>query len=166
MAEELENQEQQQPILNPEDQNLMEEYQKLKANSVSKEEYERVLARNKQLTQSWANNQMPGQEQVDPDTIDSLRKDLFSEDRVELNNLQSAQKMLKLREKLIESGQQDPFVSTNKDTATAADFETANRVAAGLQKMVDESDGDPEIFNAKLGQQVNGVMSGKRKYNY
>lgn len=164
MAEEKEIQEQQQPSLNPEDQNLMEEFQKLKANSVSKEEYERVLERNKELTQNWAQGRTNDQTPVDTDTVESLRKELFAEDRAELNNLESAEKILKLRQKLIDEGKQDPFVNTNSKNVD--DYETAKRVADGLQHMVDEADGDPDVFNAMLGRQVDGVVSGKRKYNY
>ena len=166
MSEEKEIIEQaQQPKLNPEDQNLMEEFQTLKANSVSKEEYERVLKRNKELTQSWARGQAETQAAKDTDTVESLRKDLFDNNRTELNNLESAQKMLKLRSKLLEEGKPDPFVSTEAKTVTAADYDMAQRVANGLQKMVEESEGDPDVFNAMLGRQVDGGMTGKRKYN-
>lgn len=166
MAEELENEVTQQQTLTPEDQNLMEEFQHLKENSVPKEEYDRVVNRNKALTQNWARGQSESQTPKDTDTVESLRKDLFAEDRAELSNLETAQKMLKLRSILIEEGKPDPFVSTDKGTIDALDIDTANRVAAGLQKMVEESKGDNEIFNAKLGRQVDGGLSSKRKYNY
>ena len=167
MAEEIiDQQPNQQPNLTPEDQNLMEEFQKYKENSVPKAEYDRLMKRNKELTQNWAQGRTVDQTPVDTDTVDSLRKELFAEDRAELNNLESAEKILKLRQKLIDEGKQDPFVNTDSKSVTADDYVTAKRVADGLQHMVDEADGDPDVFNAMLGRQVDGGMSGKRKYNY
>ena len=167
MAEDITNQDQaQQTNLTPEDQNLMAEFQKYKENSVPKADYDRVMQRNKELTQNWAQGRTVDQTPVDTDTVDSLRKELFAEDRAELNNLESAEKILKLRQKLIDEGNQDPFVNTDSKNVTADDYETAKRVADGLQHMVDEADGDPDVFNAMLGRQVDGGMTGKRKYNY
>ena len=166
MAEE-ENVTPQQPQVNPEDQNLldaMDEYKK--THSISNEEYNRVLERNKELTQNWAKGNMLVQAQKDTDTVESLRNDLFAEDRKELTNLESAQKILKLRSKLLDEGKRDPFVNTDAKRVTAADFEAAERVAEGLQDMVDKANGDPDVFNSLLGRQVDGGMSGKRKYNY
>lgn len=158
----LENQEQQQ-ILPPEDQNLVEEMQKLKANTVPKEEYDRVLKRNKDLSQALANNEAVRVEQQDTDTIESLRKELYSDNRKEMTNLDSVTKMLKLREKVIESGGNDPFVSSDTSTITEEEARTAERVAQGLQSMVDEADGNPAYFNALLKQQVDSTMPLRNK---
>ena len=166
MADEIIDQEQnQQQILTPEYQNLKEEFQKYKENSVPKEDYERVVQSNKELTQDWAQGRTVDQTPEDTDTVESLSKELFAEDRAELSNLETAEKILKLRQKLIDAGKQDPFVNTDSNGVTADDYETAKRVAAGLQNMVDEADGDPDVFNAMLKRQVDGGMSGKRKYN-
>ena len=122
MAEDITNQDQaQQTNLTPEDQNLMEEFQKYKENSVPKADYDRVMQRNKELTQNWAQGRTVDQTPVDTDTVDSLRKELFAEDRAELNNLESAEKILKLRQKLIDEGKQDPFVNTDSKNVTADD---------------------------------------------
>lgn len=165
MAEEnLEQQEQQkQPDIHPEDKNLIDEMQKIKENSVSKEEYDRVLKRNKDLSQALANNQKIQQEQVDTDTIESLREELYSEGRKEMTNLDSVTKMLKLRQKVIDSGKPDPFISSDSSTVTADEVETAERVAAGLQSMVDEADGNAGYFNALLKTNVDSTMPMRNK---
>ena len=148
----------------PEDQNLLEEVQKLKDNTVPKAEYDRLLKRNKELTQAWMNNQQQQQKQEDPDTIESLREELYSENRKEMTNLEAAQKTLKLRQKIIDSGKTDPFLSTNpKAEYSEEEIRTAERVADGLQNMVDEADGNAAYFNAMLKAQVDSTTS-RRKY--
>ena len=147
----------------PEDQNLLEEVQKLKENTVSKAEYERLLKRNKELTQAWMNNKEIQEAQKDTDTIDSLRSELYSDNRKEMTNLESVTKMLKLREKVIESGGSDPFASSDTSTITDEEIRTAERVAAGLQNMVDEADGNAAYFNALLKSQVDSTMPMRNK---
>ena len=157
MEKENENLEQEKQI-KPEDQNLleaMEEYKK--THSISNEEYERVLERNKQLTQIYANNEAEKEKEKDTDTVASLRKELFSEDRTDMSNLKTTEKILKLRTKLIESGERDPFLST--DSTSQEDFDTAERVAAGLQDMVDKADGDESYFNSLIKAQVDKPSS-------
>ena len=141
------------PQVNPEDQNLlaeMEEYKK--THTISNDEYNRVLERNKQLTHNWAQDEAEKAKQADPDTIESLRKDLFSDERKEMSNLDAATKMLKLRDKVLEEGGRDPFAPTNANSE--ADLKTAERVAAGLQNMVDMAQGDEVTFNALLEKNV------------
>ncbi len=146
------------PQVNPEDQNLldaMDEYKK--THSISNEEYNRVLERNKQLTQIYANNEAEKEKEQDPDTIASLKEELFSEGRKEMSNLKSTEKILKLRTKLIESGERDPFLSS--DANSQEEIDTAERVAAGLQDMVDQADGDESYFNSLLKAQVDKSSS-------
>ena len=150
---------QQQEELHPEDQNLLEEVQKLKENSVPKAEYDRVLERNKELTRNWMQNQQAAAKQEDPDTIESLRAELYSDNRKEMTNLDSVKKILKLRDKIIDSGGKDPFLST--DANSEEEISTAERVAAGLQSMVDEADGNATYFNAMM-KQVDATMPGRR----
>ena len=162
MAEEILEQEQQEATkIPPEDQNLLEEVKKLKENTVSKEEYERLLKRNKELTQNWM-QQTPAEKQDDPDTIESLRKELYSDDRKDMTNLEATQKILKLRSKVIEAGGKDPFLST--DANSEEEISTAERVAEGLQSMVDEADGNSAYFNA-LMQKVDATMPARRINN-
>lgn len=157
MAEE-ENVTQQQPQVNPEDKNLldaMEEYKK--THSFSNDEYNRVLERNKQLTQIYADNNTEKEKEQDPDTIASLKEELFSEGRKDMSNLKTTEKILKLRTKLMESGERDPFLSS--DANSQEDFDTAERVAAGLQDMVDQADGDESYFNSLIKTQVDKSSS-------
>jgi hypothetical protein len=122
----------------------IEAIQTLKQNSVDRSKYEELRAENKRLLQAVVNGQ-PAEEQVEvakPD-INELRKALTKEQ----TNLEYVTAALKLREAVIAEGGEDPFVPVgSKYTPTAADYERANRVATVLQEMVDEADGDPQIF--------------------
>ena len=155
-----------QPKVNPEDQNLLDATRNIINNTVSMEEYNRVLERNKQLSHDWAegiNRQEPAEK--DKDTIESLRKELYSEDRQELNNLESTKKILKLRKLVMDEGGIDPFLNSDPHASySAEEEETAQRVADGLQEMVDQSDGDPIMFNSLMAQMI-PPAPGKRKYN-
>lgn len=163
MANENEIIEQEQQEMNPEDRNLVEEMKTLKENTVSKEEYDRVLKRNKELSHALANNEQITEAQKDTDTIESLRSELYSDNRKEMNNLDTVTKMLKLRQKVIDSGANDPFVSSDSSTITDEEVRTAERVAAGLQSMVDEADGNAAYFNALLKSQVDSTMPLRNK---
>lgn len=56
---------------------------------------------------------------------------------------------------MLKRGDEDPFVPQgNKVAATAADYETANKVATIMQEMVDNSDGDPNVFLNEFQRRV------------
>ena len=155
MAEEEMLQQPINPEVRPEDRNLLAEFEEYKKNSVSKDEYDRLMERNKELAHNWAHNTAEQAKKEDPDTIESLRQELFSENRREMTNLETASKMLKLREKTIESGKPDPFLSSSTNANySQSEVDAAERVAAGLQNMVDEADGDAAYFNTLLEKQV------------
>ena len=126
----------------------IEAIQTLKQNSVDRSKYEELRAENKRLLQAVVNGQ-PAEEKVEiakPD-IQELRRKLANSSEEGLCNLEYVETALKLREAVIAEGKEDPFVPIgSKYTPTAADYERANRVATVLQEMVDEADGDPQIF--------------------
>ena len=126
----------------------IEAIQTLKQNSVDRSKYEELRAENKRLLQAVVNGQ-PAEEQVEvvkPD-IQELRRKLATSSEDGLCNLEYVETALKLREAVIAEGKEDPFVPIgSKYTPTAADYERANRVATVLQEMVDEANGDPQIF--------------------
>lgn len=117
----------------------------LKQNSVNRSEYDALKAENKKLLQAMVNGQLPEEQKqpISEPTIDELRKALTKEQ----TNLEFVTNALKLRELVLKEGGEDPFVPVgSKYTPTQADYERANRVATVLQEMVDESEGDPQVF--------------------
>ena len=131
-------------------ENTAEDYiqaiNELKAKSVDRSKYDELRAENKRLLDAVVNGQPVEREASKPEeNIDDLRHKLFSSE--EQTNLEYITNVLKLRKALIESGKEDPFVPQgSKYNPTQADYEKANRVAQVLQEMVDESNGDPNVF--------------------
>ena len=126
-------------------QDYLAAIKELKEKSVDRSKYEELRAENKKLLQAVVNGQtveVPVQEPK-PD-IGELRKALTVEGQT---NLQYITNALKLREAVLNEGGEDPFVPHGSQyNPTAADYERANRVAQFLQEMVDEAEGDPNVF--------------------
>lgn len=161
---------QQQPEVNPEDKTLLEAYNDLKENSVSKKEYDRVLKRNEDLTQALIQNDKLDKDdkpkESNMDKIKRLTNELYSDKREDMTNLDYCQKTVELRDAIIEEGGRDPFLPTsgeNKDSY--ANQQTAEKVANGLKQMVKDADGSPEAFNALYQARVEDVAVPKRN-NY
>ena len=82
----------------------------LKQNSVSKEQYQKVVEeKNKYLKALIDGNQVAEAQPKEPVNIDELRNSLFGE---ELNNLDYAKKTLELRDAIIEKKNNEIFVGT------------------------------------------------------
>ena len=96
----------------------------LKQNSVSKEQYQKVVEeKNKYLKALIDGNQVAEAQPKEPVNIDELRNSLFGE---ELNNLDYAKKALELRDAIIEKEGKDIFVGRgSKLTPTTEDYERA-----------------------------------------
>ena len=123
----------------------------LKQNSVSKEDYNKVVAeKNKYLKALIDGNQVAEVQKKEPVDIDGLRKELFSGEK-DLTNLEYAKKALELRDAIIERDGVDIFVGRgSKLTPTDEDYEAAQRVADGFQQCIDVAQGDSEIFTREL----------------
>ena len=123
----------------------------LKQNSVSKEDYNKVVAeKNKYLKALIDGNQVAEVPNKEPVDIDGLRRELFSGEK-DLTNLEYAKKALELRNALIERDGVDIFVGRgSKLTPTDDDYEAAQRVADGFQQCIDVAQGDSEIFTREL----------------
>lgn len=128
----------------------------LKKNTVSKDDYDKVLRDNKQLLDSLVNNRpieqakpQPTSEEVDKH-IDELRDKIFN---TEMNNLDYVKTALELRKSIIDrdGAENDPFVGRgHKLTPTEEDYEAAERVANVFQECVDKSEGQSDLFTAQL----------------
>jgi Ser-tRNA(Ala) deacylase AlaX len=128
--------------------NYIEAIQELRANSVDKTAYEKVVAENKQLLNSLVKGEtVDTQREVNID-IKALRNDLFNGENT---NLDYISKSLQLRNELIKRGEKDPFLPHGAQIIpTEEDIATANRVASALQSCVDYADGDSNIFTTEL----------------
>lgn len=135
-----------------------EEVKKLKANSVPKTEYDKVVAEKKVLAKALAEGaDVPDNEkqEVKPD-VKELRKKLLTAGETGLSNVEYVQTALELRNALLAEGKKDPFLPLEiKRRATKEDYAGAQRVADFLQDCLDQAtgeDGKPDdiMFNAAL----------------
>ena len=68
-----------------------------------------------------------------------------------MTNLEYVSKTLKLRDKLIASGEKDPFLPNGAEyQENQADIDKANYIAKIYQECVDYADGDPQLFTNEL----------------
>ena len=128
----------------------LEEIQKLKANSVSKEDYDRLKDENRDLLNSIVNGRTVTEEEQPKakKDISELRANLHKENP---SNLEYVQNVLELRKAVIDEGGIDPFLPYGqKIVPTHEDIESANRVANVLQECVDLADGDSLLFTNEL----------------
>lgn len=119
-------------------------------------------AANKILLDSGINATLP-QENVPEEKVDAkaLLKRMATE---ELSNREYIQCALEARKAIIDNGGEDPFVPRGeKIYPTSEDYEGAERVAAGLQEMLDQSDGSDEAFLALYQARVKDIPIPKRK---
>lgn len=129
--------------------NYIETIAEMKKNTVSKEEYNKVLEENKQLVNTLVNG---GTIQVEQSEVlvdtDALKRELSSK---EMTNLEYATKALQLRNELLKRGEKDPFLPNGHEyIPNDTDNQEAQRAADALQYCVDVADGDPHIFQTEL----------------
>ena len=137
----------------------------LKATTVSRDAYNKLKQENKQLLDSLVSGTMPEgmAQKAERPSIDEMRKKLFSGSE-DISNLEYVKLNLALRDALIESGAEDPFLPVGeKVRITQEQIDTANRVATVLQECVDFADGDSGIFTAELQRRTVDNLKGARR---
>ena len=159
MTDEIDNSVSQQENVEQDTNNYIEAIKEMKANSVSKQAYDKLREENKQLLDSLINGkeiELP--KQKEPVDIDKIRSKLFDEDRP-LSNLEYVSNALKLRDELLEMGERDPFLPYGQNISpTDEDFIKADRVATVMKECVEYADGDSELFTNELMRRTNDAM--------
>ena len=127
----------------------IEEIKKLKENSVSKDEYDKLKKENSKLMKTLIEGGQIQNNNTTTKSIPELRKELLCNEN--LNNLQYCQKALELRDAIIADGGTDPFLPYGmKITPTREDIEAAERLADVLKNTIDYAQGDSQLFTAEL----------------
>lgn len=126
--------------------------EELKANTVPIEKHMKVLENEKRLANALARGETLAQEKTAPkETPEELRKALYGNGCDGLSNLDYWDKTMKLREAIIESGKEDPFVPQGHNiVATEEDRAAAQRVADVIQYCIDVAEGDSSVFTNEL----------------
>lgn len=143
----------------PKDAEEYAEYIKhVRETTVSKEEYDKVVAEKKTLAKALAEGgDVPEVEkQENKPSLEELRKKFLKAGENNLTNVEFVQTALELRKASMEAGEPDPFLPRGlKRKPENADFEGAQRVADFFEDCIEQSkdeDGkpDPDMFNALL----------------
>lgn len=135
------------------------EIQRLKAETVSKADYQKLKADNKKLIEALANGEtIEGkvEPKVEPiEKINNLRKELFGSGSNSMNDLDMVSKMLELRKEIIDNGGTDPFLPKgHKVRITDNDKECANRVARVLTECVEDAEGSNRRFMSNVFESI------------
>lgn len=133
----------------------IEALNQLKANSVDKAEYDKLKAENKKLLDSIVNGTEVALPAGEKESINDLRLKLINSNDEGMSSLEYTKVALKLRERLIEEGEEDPFVPHGSQySPTQVDYDRAHRVAAILQDCVDNAEDDDATFLAELNKRT------------
>lgn len=148
---ENENLQQQQ---NEEQQQTNEQYieaiRDLKANSVSKERYNKLMEENKNLLNSLVNGETvtPVAPEVEKPPIEDLVKEMRSG---KLNDIQLVEKALEFRERVLEETGEDCFVSMGHNvTPTQESYISTQKTADIYRECLDYANGDNKVFINEL----------------
>lgn len=138
------------------EKDYLAEIENLKANTVNRAQYNKILEDNKRLIQTVARNderaraEEEAAKKVEKIDVTECRRKLF-QDGGSLSNLEYIENALKLRKGIMEDSGIDPFLPIgNRISPTKEDVETANRVAEAFQSCIDYADGDSQLFTQEL----------------
>lgn len=152
---------QNQETVEDESYDVVSEINKIKENTVSKDEYNRLRAeRDKYAKALIEGTQVTEPKQAVP--IADLREKLLNSDS--LSNLDYVQTALQLREAILEDTGEDIFVGKgSKLTPDDNDYLKAQQVADAFQHCVEVSDGNSEIFTRELMRITNDVKLPRKR---
>lgn len=133
-------------------QEYIDTINELKANSVSKEKYDQLVEEKKGLIEALKSGQQIQMVNEEPEvSVEELRKDLYADPDKPRTNLEYVEKTLKLRQALIDKGEQDPFLPNGADYVySQADADKAAYVAQVMQECVEYAQGDDQLFTNEL----------------
>lgn len=152
--------------ITPEDntQDYIAEIEALRAGTVSKDDYNKLRDENRKLISALSKGEVisaPAQKTNLKDDINALAKKLTDG---ELSNLEYCKASIELRDKMIEAGENDPYLPFgHKIAPTSSDIEAANRVAETLKECIEYADGDSQLFTAELQRRTADAVPARRK---
>lgn len=133
--------------------NYIEAIKEIKANSVDRRAYDKLMADNKALLDAIVNGKEVAAAAAvpqEPVNVQKLREELFSAE-ADFSNLDYVKKAVELRDALLEQEGVDCFCPIGKQISpTAQDAEAAQRLADGLKACIEYADGDSQLFTQEL----------------
>lgn len=145
--------------VNDNNTDYIEALSRLKQNSVSKEQYDKVLADNQRMINQFVNG---GYDKSIDEVEKTYRpsqevaKELFSGN--EMTNLEFITKSLELRDSVLHETGKDIFVGSSHDVApTEEDYQKAQNCADVYRQCIEAADGDPTRFTMELQMRTNDI---------
>lgn len=129
---------------------FIKQIEDMKANTVPKNDYDKVLAERDRLKQAMLHG-VTVKEAEQPKTLAEERKAYAEAIKGGVTNVQGFEAALRLREAAIRETGKDPFMTEALDRI---DPDFGERVAGVMSSMVEQSEGNPEMFNALLSSTV------------
>lgn len=134
-----------------ENQQYIDAIRDLKANTVSKERYDKLMEENKNLLNSLVNGESvatatPAQQELPPiqDLVDEMRGK-------HLSDIEFVEKALEFRDRVLEETGEDCFVSKGHNiTPTQESYIAAQRTADIYRECLDYANGDNKVFMNEL----------------
>ena len=137
------------------DLDLLEEIKNLKKNSVSKEEYNKQVEKNKALMKQIINGGGREEKTDEPVDINALRKEIF-ENPEGLSDRDFWKKTLMLRKERLEREGVDIFLPKGRKTRyTRDDLESAQHVADTIGQILEDTEDNPNLFKTLLNDAIN-----------
>ena len=133
------------------EKNYIEKIKELRDNTVSKEQYVKVLEENKKLLDAFTENSFESKQDQEENKVDTkgILNDLMTNDN--LTNLAYIEKVLQYRKAVMDEGKTDPFLPQGVQiSATDDDVKAAEEVANLLEHCVEVSEGNSDIFTREL----------------
>lgn len=162
-------------VVETNEKDYLAEIENLKANTVNREQYTKILEDNKRLIQTVARNDERARageaaaKKVEKIDVNECRRKLF-QDGGNLSNLEYVENALKLRKGIMDDSGIDPFLPIGKRISpTKEDVETANRVAEAFQSCIDYAEGDSQLFTQELQRitkdiPMSSMINNKRRH--
>lgn len=147
---------------------LVEQVLELKKNSVSKEEYQKLVEQNSELMAALINGDSAAANSEgteEPENISQIVSDLRKMDN-NTPDIEYVEQALKFRNAVIDQyGEEyDPFCPNQaKYTPTVEDKEKAQHVAEVFQQCIDEAQGSNAVFLALLQERTRDSVKLKKK---
>ena len=134
----------------PEADKLISDIADVKKNMVSREEYERVSQDNAKLKHALLTG-VTEKVVEPPKSATELKREYAESIKSGVTNAKGFETALKLREAVINETGNDPFMT---EALTKIDPNFGERVAEGLGEILEQSEGDPTMFNAILSRNL------------
>lgn len=138
------------------DFDLLNQVEEMKKNSVPKEQYQKLVEKNKLLMKKIVEGGGQEDKASDPVDLTKLREEIFGDNVETLSNRDFWDKVLTLRHERLKNEGVDIFLPKGTKTRyTREDYDSANKVDEVISQMLEDSKDNPQLFNVLFNNALN-----------